>query len=79
MIRLAQSHARLMFRDKVTIQDAIVAVSLVECSMQGTAILGTTNVLLTRFPIDCREEYIKQAEMVLNALDLQDMREMIVN
>ncbi|XP_046846241.1 DNA helicase MCM9-like [Xenia sp. Carnegie-2017] len=79
LIRLAQSHARLMFRDKVTIQDAIVAVSLVECSMQGTAILGTTNVLLTRFPNDCREEYIKQAEMVLNALDLQDMRDMIVN
>jgi DNA helicase MCM9 len=64
-----------MFRSTVTVQDAVMAVSVVECSMQGTAILGATNVLHTRFPNDCNGEYIKQAELVLNALELQDLLE----
>lgn len=28
------AHARLMMREKVTLQDAIVAVTVMECSMQ---------------------------------------------
>jgi DNA helicase MCM9 len=75
LIRLAQAHARLMFRNTVTVQDAVIAVSIVECSMQATAILGTTNVLRTRFPNDCNGEYKKQAELVLNALELADLLE----
>jgi DNA helicase MCM9 len=75
LIRLAQAHARLMFRNTVTVQDAVVAVSIVECSMQSTAILGATNVLRTRFPNDCNEEYKKQAELVLNKLELPDLLE----
>ena len=64
-----------MFRSVVNVQDAVMAVSIVECSMQGTAILGATNVLRTRFPNDCTEEYKKQAELVLNALELPDLLE----
>ena len=30
----AVAHARLMMRDEVTLQDAIVAVAVMECSMQ---------------------------------------------
>ena len=75
MIRLAQAHARLMFRNIVTVQDAVIAVSLMECSMQGTAILGPTNVLCTKFPNDSNGEYKKQAELVLNALELTDFLE----
>ncbi|CDR14306.1 unnamed protein product [Oncorhynchus mykiss] len=32
--RLAEAHARLMFRDTVTVEDAVVVVSVMECSMQ---------------------------------------------
>jgi DNA replicative helicase MCM subunit Mcm2 (Cdc46/Mcm family) len=33
-VRLAQAHARLCFRQTVTVADAIVAVAVTECSMQ---------------------------------------------
>ncbi|XP_026174528.1 DNA helicase MCM9 isoform X3 [Mastacembelus armatus] len=32
--RLAEAHARLMYRETVTIEDAVMAVSVMECSMQ---------------------------------------------
>ena len=49
LIRLAQAHARLMYRSMVSIQDAVVAVTCVECSMQNTALLGGVNALHTRW------------------------------
>lgn len=60
--RLSQAHARLMFREKVTIQDAIVAVSLVESSMQGSALIGGIDALHTSFPYNPMEEYRVQGE-----------------
>lgn len=73
LIRLAQAHARLMCRHVVTIQDAIVAVTCVECSMQNSALLGATNALHTKFPEDPEEEYKAQAEMILKRLRLNDL------
>ncbi|XP_029187907.2 DNA helicase MCM9-like [Acropora millepora] len=73
LIRLAQAHARLMFREFVTVQDAIVAVTCVECSMQNSALLGNMNALHTRFPDDPHEEYSRQATLVLKRLNLEDM------
>lgn len=50
MIRIAEAHARLMLRQKVEIQDAIVAVTLIESSMQNTALLhDAMNPLRTSF------------------------------
>jgi len=60
--RLSQAHARLMFREKVTVQDAIVAVSLVESSMQGSALIGGIDALHTSFPYNPMEEYRVQGE-----------------
>jgi DNA helicase MCM9 len=61
--RLSQAHARLMFREKVTVQDAVVAVSLVESSMQGSALFGGTDALHTSFPHNPMEEYRVQGEL----------------
>ena len=37
LIRIAEAHSRLMFRGEVTIQDAVVAVCIMESSMQNPA------------------------------------------
>lgn len=70
---MAQAHARLMCRHEVTLQDAIVAVTCVECSMQNTALLGGTNALHTKFPEDPEQEFKTQAELILKRLRLNDL------
>ncbi|XP_072020036.1 uncharacterized protein [Amphiura filiformis] len=75
MVRLSQAHARLMCRDTVIVQDAIVAVSVMESSMQGAALLGGVNALHTSFPDNPEEEYRTQAELVLSHLGLNDILE----
>lgn len=55
------AHAKLMCHTEVRLQDAIVAVSLVESSMQGSAILGKgVNILHSAFPQDADQEYSMQ-------------------
>ncbi|XP_035990495.1 DNA helicase MCM9 isoform X2 [Fundulus heteroclitus] len=68
--RLAEAHARLMYRDTVTIEDAVTAVSVMECSMQGGALLGNVNAMLTTFPTDPLQQYRTQCQMVLEGLNL---------
>ncbi|XP_030054414.1 DNA helicase MCM9 isoform X3 [Microcaecilia unicolor] len=73
LIRLAEAHARLMFRDIVTVEDAITVVSVMESSMQGGALLGGVNALHTSFPENPTEQYRVQCELLLDRLGLQDM------
>eukprot|EP00117_Sycon_ciliatum_P040265 scpid10796/ scgid29615/ DNA replication licensing factor MCM9; Mini-chromosome maintenance deficient 9; Mini-chromosome maintenance deficient domain-containing protein 1 len=73
LVRLAQAHARLMYRDQVTAEDAIVAVTLIESSMHMTALLGGVNALHSAFPSDPEGEYAKQADLILRALHLEEM------
>ncbi|XP_062407416.1 DNA helicase MCM9 [Sardina pilchardus] len=68
--RLAEAHARLMFRQTVTVEDAVVVVSVMECSMQGGALLGEVNALHTSFPDDPCEQYKTQCQIVLEGLGL---------
>ncbi|GLH03509.1 DNA replication licensing factor Mcm2 [Gryllus bimaculatus] len=75
LVRLAQAHARLMFREQVTVQDAIISISLVESSMQGAALLGEVNALHMSFPSNPMEAYYKQAQLILQQLDLKDIWE----
>jgi DNA replicative helicase MCM subunit Mcm2 (Cdc46/Mcm family) len=37
------AHAKLMFREQVTIEDAVVAVSVMECSMQVSEVWTPNN------------------------------------
>uniref|UniRef100_A0A8C1GBI6 DNA helicase MCM9 n=1 Tax=Cyprinus carpio TaxID=7962 RepID=A0A8C1GBI6_CYPCA len=71
--RLSEAHARLMFRETVTVEDAVVVVSIMECSMQGGALLGNVNALHTSFPDDPYEQYKTQCEIVLERLGLTDI------
>ncbi|XP_068933059.1 DNA helicase MCM9 isoform X1 [Petaurus breviceps papuanus] len=73
LIRLAEAHARLMFRDTVTLVDAITVVSVMESSMQGGALLGGVNALHTSFPDNPLEQYQMQCEMILEKLELQSL------
>ncbi|XP_067274786.1 DNA helicase MCM9 [Pseudorasbora parva] len=71
--RLAEAHARLMFRETVTVEDAVVVVSVMECSMQGGALLGNVNALHTSFPDNPCEQYKTQCEIVLERLGLTEI------
>ncbi|KAF3849467.1 hypothetical protein F7725_019186 [Dissostichus mawsoni] len=63
-------HAKLMFRETVTIEDAVMAVSVMECSMQGGALLGNVNALLTSFPDSPTQQYQVQSQVLLEGLNL---------
>ena len=73
LIRLSEAHARLMFRNVVTIQDAIAAVTVVESSMQGGSLLPTGSILHSCFPSDADAEYKKHAHLVLQCLNLEHL------
>ncbi|XP_011357082.1 DNA helicase MCM9 isoform X3 [Pteropus vampyrus] len=68
-----KAHARLMFRDTVTLEDAITAVSVMESSMQGGALLGGVNALHTSFPENPLEQYQRQCELILEKLELHNL------
>ena len=53
-----------MYRSKVSLQDAVVAVTLVECSMQSSALIGGINVLHSAFPENAEQEYATQGKSV---------------
>ncbi|NWH95693.1 MCM9 helicase, partial [Aegithalos caudatus] len=73
LIRLAEAHARLMFRNTVTLEDAVTVVSVMESSMQGGALLGGINALHTSFPENPMEQYRTQCEIILERLELKDL------
>ncbi|XP_032195576.1 DNA helicase MCM9 isoform X2 [Mustela erminea] len=68
-----EAHARLMFRDAVTLEDAVTAVSVMESSMQGGALLGGVNALHTAFPENPLKQYQRQCELILEKLELHNL------
>ncbi|KAJ3070646.1 DNA helicase mcm9 [Podochytrium sp. JEL0797] len=70
LIRLAQSHARLMFRDEVTVQDAISAIMLVEISMNSSGLDGIQSTLHSQFPERGHIEYLAKEQVLLNRFGL---------
>jgi len=73
-VRLAQGHARLMFRNEVTVQDAVMAVILLESSTESSScLMKGVNPLHTAFPTDVMSEYSTQARLVLTGLGLSNI------
>ncbi|XP_077516230.1 uncharacterized protein LOC144126139 [Amblyomma americanum] len=73
LVRLSQGHARLMFREEVGVQDAVVAVALMEVSMQSSALVENVDALHTGFAKDPEEEYRNQAKIILTRLGLHEI------
>ncbi|XP_059653282.1 probable DNA helicase MCM9 [Cornus florida] len=73
LIRLAQAHARLMFRNEVTRLDAITAILCIESSMTTSAIVDCIgNALHSNFTENPDQEYIKQEKLILDKLSSID-------
>ncbi|KQK18973.1 probable DNA helicase MCM9 isoform X2 [Brachypodium distachyon] len=69
LIRLAQAHARLMFRNEVTQLDAIAAILCIESSMTTSSIIdGAGNALNSNFWENPDQEYIEQEKIILGKL-----------
>ncbi|KAJ2006530.1 DNA helicase mcm9 [Coemansia thaxteri] len=73
LIRLSQAHARLMFRNKVRVEDAVMAVVLMESTMLSASILGKTDALHTTIPDDSQAFYAELETLVLGRLGLEHL------
>lgn len=60
-----QAHARLCARSCVTLQDAVMAVLILDSSMTGSSLMGWSNALHTHFPDDPDAEYEMLERQVL--------------
>ncbi|XP_045817731.1 probable DNA helicase MCM9 [Trifolium pratense] len=73
LIRLAQAHARLMFRNEVTRLDAVTAILCIESSMTTSAIVDCIgNALHSNFTDNPDQEYAKQERLILEKLGCND-------
>ncbi|KAI8532339.1 hypothetical protein RHMOL_Rhmol11G0206700 [Rhododendron molle] len=73
LIRLAQAHARLMFRNDVTRLDAVTAILCIESSMTTSAIVDSVgNALHSNFTENPDQEYSKQERMIIEKLSCID-------
>lgn len=70
LVRLAQAHARLLMREDVIVQDAVVACSLMESSITSTCIFGTDSIVQGKFPDNAETHYTNLQQTVLTALGL---------
>ena len=85
LVRIAQAHARLMFRPKVLPMDAMMAIIMIESSML-TASLVKLEDSLTHFPVDpdascifyflfCINAVIDVQQRILSRLDMEPIPE----
>jgi len=73
LIRISKAHARLMASAHVNVRDAVVAISLVEMSMQMQSAVGDDSVLHKDFPMDPDKVHKHLSEKLLTDLNLEDL------
>lgn len=74
IFRLSQGHARLMYHTEVEILDAVMAVTLIEASMQGdSSVLGLGFDIHSSSPENPTETYTQLIRTVLCKLNLDDL------
>ena len=74
LIRLAEAHAKLMYREVVLPLDAVQAVLLMEKSLVSTSSIRDCTVLQTTFPVDPEFEYTEDEDYILKMLFPEDHR-----
>ena len=62
---MSQAHAKLMMHESVQLEDAIVTISLVECTMLNSSLLGSVSVLHSVFPAEPELEFKKQSRSIV--------------
>ncbi|XP_015599032.1 DNA helicase MCM9 [Cephus cinctus] len=67
LIRLAEGHARLMFRNEVNVMDALVAAQLI-----GTTVTTKDNIGCP-FPRNPRSSYLDEGAAILHQLELDEL------
>lgn len=72
LVRLAQAHARLMFRETGTAMDAVFAIAAVEASAASQRVVGGMGALHAAFPDDPDANYIRYGQFILVKLGLED-------
>ncbi len=70
LVRLSQSHARLMDRSTAILQDAIVSVMCLEMSVASCSLLGTRNAMHSDFPEDPDADFHVKQRILLDKLGL---------
>ena len=65
LIRLSQAHARIMFRNKVELQDAVMSVVMIESSVVSSSSLSIGSMLHSDFSSFPDLDYIKYEQVVL--------------
>jgi hypothetical protein len=72
LVRLAQAHARLMCRQETTVQDAAIAVMLVETSMHTSLMMSATSVLHATASASSDVDFAKQQLLILRRLGINE-------
>ncbi|OQR87701.1 DNA replication licensing factor MCM9 [Thraustotheca clavata] len=70
LTRISQAHAKLLCRNEVTVQDAIMAVYVTETSRSADSMFGYESVLHKNFASDPEDEYIQIENCILSHLSL---------
>lgn len=69
LMRLAQAHARLVFRNEVTVLDAVTVIRLMECSWGFGRLLQAEDILRTDLPLGPTDEQLFEVRRLFDLVE----------